>query len=104
MDGANLRLLTDMLTESNIWAINLGESPALSEGDWLAFAEALPKTKLGFMFAEMESSRYRAVKKEIIAKLRANRKQVSSTFLLLKLLVWNFGHLCSCWKQGISLW
>lgn len=75
MNGDNLRLLSELLKQSKVWAVNLGENDALNEDDWMAFAEALPHTKVAFMFAEMECSKFAAVKKILREKLKDNRRQ-----------------------------
>ena len=75
MRDQQLARLTRVLQQPKcaVWAMNIGESPRLSEDAWWAFAEGLKTTKLGAMFAE-PNHLPSGVKPQMIDTLRENRK------------------------------
>jgi len=70
-----LRRLLQVLQrpECAVWAMNIGESPRLSDDAWWAFAEGMKTTKLGALFAEPNHLPF-GVKPSMIDTLRENRK------------------------------
>jgi hypothetical protein len=55
-----------------VWAMNIGESPRVSDEAWWTFCDRLPHTKLAALFAE-PNHLPKGVKPKMIEALRSNR-------------------------------
>jgi hypothetical protein len=74
MRAPQLAKLTQVLErpDCGVWAMNIGESPRVSDEAWWTFCDRLPHTKLGVLFAE-PNHLPNGVKPKMIKALRSNR-------------------------------
>jgi len=74
MRAPQLAKLTQVLErpDCGVWAMNIGESPRVSDEAWWTFCDRLPHTKLGALFAE-PNHLPNGVKPKMIEALRSNR-------------------------------
>ena len=68
------KLHLSMLQKSKIWAINLGENFRISLAAWQMFAREVAKTKIAFMFAEMDQFPLKDIKRELRATIAETRR------------------------------
>jgi hypothetical protein len=74
MFDAQLEHVTRVLQKQRIWAINVGENFRISGKAWHAFCNALPDTRVGFMYVSEHHLMGSNLKLRMRDHIRANRK------------------------------
>jgi hypothetical protein len=73
-DAQLRRLVDEVLRQRRIWAMNIGETDAVSTAGWQYLLDSLPNTALGYLYIG-EKSIDASMKRQFIEALRANRRR-----------------------------